>query len=158
MPPPGQVVNTRIGRCGCLLRGHNVYKFEELKRERLTILAISEMNGLDRKTARRYLLEPAWAPAYGPRTNSPLTLEPHTVYSTTAGRGRLECPGVDAGAARTRLCRRLHAWRGWPQPSATCPFHSNKYSRRRRPVWPRASLRRRPAAGQAVQRASWTAQ
>ncbi len=39
----------------------------QLKREGLSILAISNLTGYDRKTIRKYLLEPEARPAYGPR-------------------------------------------------------------------------------------------
>ncbi|MFN7932749.1 MAG: hypothetical protein U0R19_05440 [Bryobacteraceae bacterium] len=39
----------------------------ELKRRRLSIQAISELMGFDRKTVRKYLLKPETSPVYGPR-------------------------------------------------------------------------------------------
>jgi transposase len=50
-----------------LLRGKNVREIEELKREGLSIRAISKLTGWDRKTIRRYLIKPEAAPVYGPR-------------------------------------------------------------------------------------------
>ncbi len=35
-----------------------MHELEELRREGLSILAISELTGYDRKTIRKYLLEP----------------------------------------------------------------------------------------------------
>jgi transposase len=44
-----------------------VEEINELKREGLSILAISNLTGYDRKTIRKYLLEPEARPVYGPR-------------------------------------------------------------------------------------------
>ena len=41
--------------------------FSELKREGLSIQAISSVTGFDRKTVRKYLRRPDEIPAYGPR-------------------------------------------------------------------------------------------
>lgn len=40
---------------------------EELKRQGLSIQAISKLTGFDRKTIRKYLLKPDRLPVYGPR-------------------------------------------------------------------------------------------
>ena len=50
-----------------LLRAREVNEFAELKREGLSIQAISSVTGFDRKTVRKYLLKPDEIPAYGPR-------------------------------------------------------------------------------------------
>lgn len=50
-----------------MMRGKDVQDINELKREGLSIHAISELTGLDRKTIRKYLLNPVGHPAYGPR-------------------------------------------------------------------------------------------
>ena len=42
-------------------------EINQLKREGLSILAISNLTGYDRKTIRKYLLEPEARPEYGPR-------------------------------------------------------------------------------------------
>ena len=52
----------------------------ELKREGLSIVAISELTGYDRKTIRKYLLTPSGRPAYGPRPAPPGKLEPFKPY------------------------------------------------------------------------------
>jgi transposase len=44
-----------------------VNDISELKRQGLSIQAISAMTGFDRKTVRKYLLEPEGTPDYGPR-------------------------------------------------------------------------------------------
>ena len=50
-----------------MLRGKDVQEIEELKRQGLSIRAISRLTGYDRKTISRYLLHPEGAPVYGPR-------------------------------------------------------------------------------------------
>jgi transposase len=52
------------------MRGKDVQEINELKRAGLSIRAISQQTGLDRKTIRKYLLDPAGRPAYGPRAAS----------------------------------------------------------------------------------------
>jgi transposase len=44
-----------------------VYEITELKREGLTIRAIGDLLGYDRKTVRKYLVDPESVPGYGPR-------------------------------------------------------------------------------------------
>lgn len=58
-----------------MLRGQDVYSIGELRREGLSIQAISEATGWDRKTVRKYLLQPDDAPAYSPRDSGPGKLE-----------------------------------------------------------------------------------
>ena len=53
-----------------MMRGKDVQDINELKRDGLSIHAISELTGMDRKTIRKYLLDPTARPAYGPRTAS----------------------------------------------------------------------------------------
>ena len=52
----------------------------ELKRQGLSIQAISGMTGFDRKTIRRYLREPEGVPEYGPRPKPPSVLDPFKPY------------------------------------------------------------------------------
>jgi len=49
-----------------MLRGSEVNDLEELKRQGLSIRAISHLTGLDRKTVQKYLIAPE-VPVYGPR-------------------------------------------------------------------------------------------
>ena len=49
-----------------LLRGADVNKIDEMKREGLSIKRISALTGFDRKTIRKYLASPE-TPEYGPR-------------------------------------------------------------------------------------------
>jgi transposase len=54
----------------------------------LSILAISELTGFDRKTIRKYLLKPAVRPVYGPRPASASRLDdfkPHLEEQLKAG-------------------------------------------------------------------------
>ena len=41
-----------------MIRGKDVQEIQELKREGVSIAAISDVTGLDRKTVRKYLLDP----------------------------------------------------------------------------------------------------
>lgn len=50
-----------------VLRGRDVQELEELKRQGLSIRAISRLTGYDRKTVRKYLRQPEARPRYGPR-------------------------------------------------------------------------------------------
>lgn len=52
----------------------------ELKRQGLSIQAISALTGFDRKTVRKYLLKPAGIPAYHPRPKEPGKLDPFKPY------------------------------------------------------------------------------
>ena len=55
-------------------------EINELKREGLSIQAISELTGYDRKTIRKYLLKPDGRPVYGPRPAPVSKLEPFKPY------------------------------------------------------------------------------
>jgi transposase len=57
-----------------LLRGKEVSDIEELRRQALSIQAISRLTGFDRKTVRKYLLKPEATPVYGPRPARPSKL------------------------------------------------------------------------------------
>lgn len=50
-----------------MLRGSDVHEIEELKRQGLGIRAIRRLTGYDRKSIRKYLLQPEGVPMYGPR-------------------------------------------------------------------------------------------
>ena len=50
-----------------MLRGRDVQDFGELKRQGLSIRAISRLTGYCRKTVRKYLVQPDAVPVYGPR-------------------------------------------------------------------------------------------
>jgi transposase len=63
-----------------LLRGRDVDEIKELKREGLSIRAISRLTGYDRKTISRYLLAPAGRPVYKTRPSAATNLEPFKAY------------------------------------------------------------------------------
>lgn len=63
-----------------MLRGRDVEEVVELKRQGLSIRAISRLTGCDRKTIRRYLAAPATRPVYGPRPAAASKLEPFKPY------------------------------------------------------------------------------
>jgi transposase len=57
-----------------------VEEINQLKREGLSILAISNLTGYDRKTIRKYLLAPETRPTYGPRPAPASKLAPFEPY------------------------------------------------------------------------------
>jgi transposase len=57
-----------------------VQEIEELRRQGLSIQAISRLLGFDRKTIRKYLLKPEGTPAYGPRPARPSKLDAFKPY------------------------------------------------------------------------------
>src|SRR5580692_5747704 len=63
-----------------MLRGRDVQEIEELKRQGLSIRAISRLTGYDRKTIGRYLIQPEGVPVYGPRAKQPGKLDPFHGY------------------------------------------------------------------------------
>ncbi|HVP42931.1 MAG TPA: IS21 family transposase [Terriglobales bacterium] len=63
-----------------MLRGKDVQELEELKREGLSIRAISRLTGYDRKTVRKYLQQPEARPVYGPRPAPPSKLDSFKEY------------------------------------------------------------------------------
>ena len=63
-----------------MLRGSDMEDFMEMKREGLSIQAISQVTGYDRKTVRKYLLDPEGVPRYGPRDQRASKLDPHKGY------------------------------------------------------------------------------
>jgi transposase len=67
-------------RCGGVLRGKDVHELEQMKQSGLSVSAISEVTGFDRKTVRKYLLEPEAVPAYRPRVASASKLDPHKPF------------------------------------------------------------------------------
>jgi transposase len=57
-----------------------VERINQLKRDGLSILAISNLTGYDRKTIRKYLLAPTARPEYPPRAKPAGKLEPFQRY------------------------------------------------------------------------------
>jgi transposase len=72
-----------------MLRGKDVQEIEELKRQGLSIRAISRLTGYDRKTISRYLIHPEGVPVHGPRAKQPGKLDAFQRYLQE--RMRLEC-------------------------------------------------------------------
>jgi transposase len=60
--------------------GRDVQEIEELKRQGLSIRAISRLTGYDRKTISRYLIHPENVPVYGPRAKQLGKLDPFQGY------------------------------------------------------------------------------
>ena len=63
-----------------MFRGKDVQEINELKREGLSIQAISDLTGFDRKTIPKYLLTPDGRPAYAARQTPNRKLEPFKPY------------------------------------------------------------------------------
>jgi transposase len=63
-----------------LFRGKDVEQINELKREGLSIRAISRLAGYSRKTISKYLLAPTGRPVYRPRPAAESKLEPFKAY------------------------------------------------------------------------------
>ena len=55
-------------------------EIEELKRQGLSIRAISRLTGYDRKTIRKHLVHPEVVPEYGPRRAQPSKLDAFKPY------------------------------------------------------------------------------
>jgi transposase len=71
-----------------VLRGRDVQEIQELKRQGLSMRAISRLTGYCRKTIRQYLTERETAPVYGPRAKQPGKLDafqPYLEERTRAG-------------------------------------------------------------------------
>jgi len=63
-----------------VLLGRDMQDIEELKRLGLSIRAISQLTGYDRKTIRKYLIRPESAPVYGPRPAAASKLDAFKPY------------------------------------------------------------------------------
>lgn len=57
------------------LRSTEVNQIEEMKRQGLSLTAIAEVTGFDRKTVRKYLAHPELEPRYKPRPGRPTVLD-----------------------------------------------------------------------------------
>ena len=100
-----------------MLWGGDVEEVIELKRQGLSIRAISRLTGYDRKTIGGYLAEPSSRPVYGPRAPAESKLEPFKAYL----KERLQA-GVWNGAVLLRELRERNYCGGyailkdWLQP------------------------------------------
>jgi transposase len=63
-----------------VLRGKDVQEIEELKRQGLSIRAISRLTGYDRRTISKYLIHSEGVPVYGPRAKQPGKLDAFQPY------------------------------------------------------------------------------
>lgn len=63
-----------------MLRGRDVQELKELQRQGMSIQAISELTGWDRKTIRKYMKAAGVAPEYGPRSAQPSKLDAFKPY------------------------------------------------------------------------------
>jgi transposase len=63
-----------------LLRGRDVEELKELQRQGMSIQAISELTGWDRKTIRKYVQAAGVVPEYGPRPARPSRLDGFKPY------------------------------------------------------------------------------
>lgn len=63
-----------------MLLGRHVHELQELKQMGLSVTAISQETGYDRKTVRKYLAEPEAVPTYGLRQPRPSKLDGYKVY------------------------------------------------------------------------------
>src|SRR3989441_8740723 len=63
-----------------LLRGKDVQELKELQRQGMSIQAISELTGWDRKTIRKYMQAAGVVPEYGPRSAPPSKLDGFKPY------------------------------------------------------------------------------
>lgn len=63
-----------------MLRGGEVRELAELRRQGLSISAISSLTGFDRKTIRKYLEQAPGTPEYGPRAPRGSKLDPFVAY------------------------------------------------------------------------------
>ena len=80
-------------------------EIEELKRQGLSVQAISRLLGFDRKTIRKYLLKPEGRPAYGPRAARPSKLDAFKPYVEE----RLKAGVWNAQVLLRELCARGYA-------------------------------------------------
>ena len=72
--PPLDVVNRnslRMEEVPRLVKGKDVQELRELQRQGMSIQAISELTGWDRKTIRKYMQAAGVVPEYGPRAAQP---------------------------------------------------------------------------------------
>ena len=91
-----------------MFRGKDVKQIEELKRQGLSVRAISELTGYDRKTIRRYPVGASATPVYGPRPAAASKLDPFRDYP----KERMQA-GKETTAAGRRLISSVKQAMAW---------------------------------------------
>ena len=114
-----------------MLRGRDVQDFEDLKRQGLSIRAISRLTGYCRKTVRKCLTQPETVPVYGPRSKQPGRLEPFKPYLEERMRAavwnarvllrELRQRGYSVTSVYPRARRRILSWLAGAQLHSRCP-------------------------------------
>ncbi len=87
-------------------RGKDVHEIEELKRQGLSIRAISRLTGYDRKTTGKYLTQPEAVPVFGLRPAQPSKLDPFKPYRKSGRKracGMRKCCCGNCGSVATRV-------------------------------------------------------
>lgn len=85
-----------------MLKVGDVFMIHQLHEQGLSVSAIAERAGLDRKTVRKNLREGLEAPVYGPRTPRPRLLDPYRDYLKARVQAHSELTGM-------RLLREIRA-------------------------------------------------
>jgi hypothetical protein len=99
--PPLDVVNRsplHTEEVLILVKGENMQELKELQRQGMSIQAITELTGWDRKTMRKYMQAAGVVPDYGPRPAQPSKLDAFKPYLEK----RLRAGVWNAGAASDR--------------------------------------------------------
>ena len=91
-----------------MLRGKDVHEVEQMKQMGLSVSAISKLTGYDRKTVRKYLLNPEGVPDYVPRVAEPSKSYPHKPFLADRLKAGVWNARCATGNPPTRLWRRLH--------------------------------------------------
>ena len=91
-----------------MLRGRDVQEIKELQRQGMSIQAISQLTGWDRKTISKYLSGGGGAGVWAARSTAEQAGRVQAVFGGAAARRGVERAGVAARTARAELHRRLH--------------------------------------------------
>ena len=79
-PKCGKPEPTHTEEVPRLVKGRDVQELKELQRQGMSIQAISELTGWDRKTIRKYMKAAGVVPEYGPRAAQPSKLDAFRPY------------------------------------------------------------------------------
>ena len=93
-----------------MLRGRDVQELKELQRQGMSIQAISELTGWDRKTIRKYVQAAGVVPEYGPRPAQPSKLDafkPYLEERLRAGCGTRGCCCANCASGTTQVATRF---------------------------------------------------